>query len=173
MRLRPSGLEQRLGLREQINNKPGITRGAVGGAVVLLAAFIVWQLIGGHRAITHPSVQMFYTSDDGRTWFADDYNKVPPFDHDGAPAVRCAVFKCSATGPFAGYLLEMTPAMHDQLTGLVKPDAQHPGLSPSGETLVKKPGGKNWVLSYTSEGVNIMNVHCPGGSSEKPQPVFP
>jgi hypothetical protein len=168
----PSGLEQRLGLREQINKKPGVASGAVGAAVILMILFVFWQIRGG-RAPTKLSIQSFYTIDDGRTWFADDYDKVAPFDHDGTPAVHCFVFKCSPSAPFAGYLQKFTPAMYDQMTGLTKPDAQHSMLSPSGQILVKKPGDKNWVLSYTPEGLNVMEVHCPGGSTERPQPVNP
>jgi hypothetical protein len=162
-----------LGLREQINKKRGLASGMVGGVTFLLVIFVFWQLFGSRRPPAHPLVKMYYTADDGRTWFADDFDKVAPFDHDGSPAVHCFVFKCSSSAPFAGYLQEYTQALHDQLTGLTKVDAQHTSLDPSGEILVKKPGGKNWVLSYSPQGIKIMDVHCPGGSAERPEPVFP
>jgi hypothetical protein len=160
-----------LGLREEINKKPGIAAGIVGGVIVLLVIFVIWQLFGGGPPSGHQSIKIYFTADDGRTWFVDDSDKVPPFDHGGAPAVRCFVFKSSSSAPFVGYLQEFTPAMHDQLTGVA--GAHGMPLDPSGEILVKKPGEKKWVPSYSPQGVKIMDVHAPDGSAEKPQPVYP
>jgi hypothetical protein len=167
-------LEQLLGLREQINNKPALSAGVIGGVVLLLLVWILSQLFGGHRIPRSQKIEAYYTTDDGHAWFADDSDKVPPFDHNGSPAVICIVFKCSSSPPFAGYLRSCTQEFHDQRAGITTIDASHPVLDPYANVLVKKPGDKKWVLSYTPEGVKIMNdVRCPDGSSERPQPVSP
>jgi hypothetical protein len=162
-----------LGLREQLNQQSGLASGAVGVMVVVLLVFIGWQIRGKRPPADMPTAKYYFTSDDGHTWFVDDFNKVPPYDHDGAKAVRCRVFKCSNSAPFAGYLEAYTQELHDEMTGITKISGEHPPLSPSSDTLVKKPGGKNWVLSYTPEGQKIINVRCPNGASEIPQPVLP
>jgi hypothetical protein len=159
-------------LREQLNEKPAISAGIVGGILAILAIFVYWELQGG-KAPTHSSAQAYYSTDDGKTWFADDFDKAPPFDHNGSQAVRCLVFKCSNSAPFAGYVEEFTQEYHDQRSGIRPVDAQHPPLDVSSNILVKKPGSKDWVLSYTPQGAKIMLVHCPDGSSETPQPVMP
>jgi hypothetical protein len=162
-----------LGLREEINKRPGITSGVMGAVVLLILVFVVRQFMGNRPPTSHPSIKFFYTADDGHTWFVDDFDKVTPFDHDGATAVRCFVFKCGNSAQFAGYLQSYTQALHDQMTGLTKVDAQHPVLTPSGDTLVKKPGQKEWIPSYSPQGTEITNVHCPDGSADKPEPVYP
>ena len=157
-----------MGLREEINKKPGLTAGIVGGIVVLLLLFMYWEMAGGHPRAEGPG-KAYYTADDGKTWFADDPGKITPFDHNGAQAVDCFVFKCSGSGPFAGYLETLTRDAHD---AMLNPKGAPPGTS-FGGTLVKKPGDKDWVLSTTPQGQRILNVQCPDGSGEKPQPVLP
>jgi hypothetical protein len=163
-----------LGVREQINQKSGIALWAIGGVVLLLVCFVGWEFFGS-RPSTHPPIgKCFYTSDDGRTWFADTADKIPPFDHDGAKAVVCLVFKCADSAPFAGYLRSSTQEFHDQKVGITRIDSAHLPLDPFANVLVKRPGDKNWVPSYTPEGTKIINdIPCPNGSADRPQPVLP
>jgi hypothetical protein len=157
-------------LREQINQRSVVFGGITGVVVLLLIALVFWELFGGRQPARVSTEKVYYTTDDGRTWFADDSRNVPPCEHDGAMAVRCMVFKCSSSAPFAGYLEELTPQAHDEMMA----SAQHSSMLPFGGILVKKPGAKNWVLSYTPEGAKIINdVHCPAGSGERPQSVLP
>jgi hypothetical protein len=158
-----------VGFREQINKKPALAGGMFGAAILVLVIFMLWQL-SGDRSTATVKVKMYYSSDDGHTWFADDGDKIPPFDHGGAPAVRCYVFQCGASQPFAGYLEKYTPEMHDQLAGLAR--SKGPMIPESG-ALVKKPGGKDWVLELGPLGRKIVDVHCPDGSADQPQPVLP
>ena len=162
-----------MGLREQINEKPGLSSGAIGGVIVLILVFIVWQFRGNRPPPLPPAGQDYFTTDDGHSWFVDSGDKVLPYDHDGATAVRCHVFKCSNGGTFAGYLETYTQELHDQLTGIEKISGQHQPVSRSSDTLVKRPGDKNWVPSYSPEGRAIIDVRCPNGQMDKPQPVSP
>jgi hypothetical protein len=158
-----------VGLRDQANQKATITGGVIVGVIVILVGIIILQLRANHES-TASGDKMFYSSDDGRTWFADAVEKIPPFDHEGEPAVRCYVFKTSSSAPFVGYMETYTQALHDQLAGLTKSPAP---IDPWSATLVKRPGDANWVLEMSPPGQRIVNVRAPGGSAEQPQPVLP
>jgi hypothetical protein len=81
-----------VGIRESLNQNPGITTGVTAGIIIIALGFIIWQSTRSDR----PSLptKMYYTDDDGATKFSDDITKVPPFDHKGKPAVRARVFTC-------------------------------------------------------------------------------
>ena len=87
-----------MGIRETLNKNPGITTGATAGIILLAVGFIIYQLSGGGT----PSVatKAYFTIDDGKTWFSDDINKVPPFDKDGKQAVKAYVYECPGGKPF-------------------------------------------------------------------------
>jgi hypothetical protein len=158
-----------VGLRDQINRKPAVVAGAIGVLILLLICFTVFNLKKGQPSAVS-GAQMYYTSDDGKTWFADAWEKVPPFDHGGAQAVRCYVFKTASSGPFAGYLETYTPAVHDRLTGVVQ--SPLPLDVPSG-TLVKRPGDKNWVPMVSPAGQKITSVKPPDGSAGSAEALLP
>jgi hypothetical protein len=124
----------------------------------------------GNRPSAVSGLHAYYTTDDGRTWFADAWEQVPPFDHDGLSAVRCYVFKTSNSGPFAGYLEMNTREMHDQLTGAAHTIGP---VIPTLGMLVKRPGDKNWVPEASPAGQRILMVKSPDGSAQPPQPVYP
>jgi len=159
-----------VGLRDQINEKPAIASAVVIGVILLLIGMIALQLRGNHPPTGPSGMQSYYTADDGRTWFADAEEQIPPFQHDGSLAVRCYVFKTDDSAPFAGYLEQYTSKMHDELTGIVKTTG--PIFSESG-TMVKRPGDKSWIPLGTPVGQQIVHVKNPHGSAEPPQPVYP
>jgi hypothetical protein len=106
-----------------------------------------------------PPKQSFYTTDDGQTWFVDSSSKLPPFDHDGAQAVRCYVFK-GPNGKFAGLLEKYSDDTREQLTRLA-------GKSPPSDisVLVKKPGEKDWTKTgVDQQAMTLMHITGPDGS---------
>lgn len=158
-----------VGLRDQINQKPGIAAGVMSLLIVCVAT--AWVI---HFRSDRPSAlsgnQMYFTADDGKTWFPDAWEKVPPIDHDGTQAVRCYVFKTPSSAPFAGYLETYTPAIHDFLTGARKTPLP---VDVTAGTLLKRPGDKNWVPAMSAAGLRIKDVKAPDHSSTPPEPVFP
>jgi hypothetical protein len=158
-------LEQRVGFREQLNQKPIVTGGVILALVVLLLIYWVFSLVPRHPSSALGG-EFYFTSDDGKTWFADDASKIPPFDHDGSQAVRCYVFKADDSPPFAGYLEMYTSAVHDYLTGGTR--GTGPPIIPSQGTLVKKPGAKQWVSELSPSGQKISNITGPNGSAVDP-----
>jgi hypothetical protein len=158
-----------VGLRDQINQKPAIAAGVVGGIILLLIGLMIFHFRSGNASAIS-GAQSYYTIDDGKTWFADAWEKVPPFDYDGGQAVRCYLFKTASSGPFVGYLECYSQKVHDNLTGTVKSPIP---VDIVGGTLVKRPGEKNWVSQVSAAGQKIMNVKAPNGSAEPVEPVSP
>ena len=158
-----------VGLRDQINRKPAIATGGVGLLVVALICVIVFN-IRKNQPSAISGAQMYYTTDDGKTWFPDAWEKIPPFDHNGAEAVRCYVFKTASSGPFVGYLEKYTQGVHDRLSGAVQ--SPLPLDVPSG-TLVKRPGDKSWVVEVSAAGQKIVGVKAPNGSTGAVEQVLP
>ena len=52
--------------------------------------------------------QSYYSDDDGKTYFADDMNRVVPFDHNGKPAVLAYVYRTGSETK-VHYLERFTP----------------------------------------------------------------
>jgi hypothetical protein len=104
-----------------------------------------------------PPSKNFFTVDDGKTWFADSSNKLPPFDYDGAKAVRCYVFE-GKNGKFAGLLEKYSDSTLQQLAT----EAKRPTSIP---VLFKKPGEKGWKnAGPDQEAMILMRISDPDGS---------
>src|SRR5438874_1930788 len=87
-----------MSIRETMNRNPKATAViAIAGAALALYLVIWLQNFLGPPSIAVTKV--FYTTDDGKTWFADDADKIYPFDHDGKQAFRAYVFKCNHDAP--------------------------------------------------------------------------
>jgi hypothetical protein len=154
-----------VGVRETLNKKKGVAMTAA--AVVLCAsvALIAWESIGGgQKKIT----KAYYTVDDGKTWFADDADKIPPFDHNGQQACRVEVFKSADGKEFVGIIERYTDAVRDRLVELrAKPPAEQNqieiGVVANAGFEVKRPGDTNWVARNSRQGVAMMDVEAPDG----------
>ncbi len=169
-----------MGIREKMNQNPGVTTGVTIGVIVIALAFIIWQLLP-NRGPKIPT-KAFYTVDDGATYFADDIKKIPPFDHEGKQAVRAYVFKCGGK-EFVAYLERYTPQAKARLEkareeaaknpDAAPPDMMMPDLMESG-IQVKKPGQGRWVVqSDFQHSQDIMQVKCPDGKTDNLEPVMP
>jgi hypothetical protein len=161
-----------VGIREQLNQKPAITTGVTIAIIVIAFAFILYQLIGGDGSTSVPTKQ-YYTTDDGKNLFSDDPAKVPPFDHEGKPAVRAMVFTCDARKTqFVAYLERMTPEAKAKLEAAEANKTPSPtDPMPDREMLlmegveVKKPNDTKWIKRASAEGSKITDVTCPSGGT--------
>lgn len=172
-----------MGIRESMSRHSQISTMMAVAILVVAIGFIVWNLAGASPSAG--SQQSFYTTDDGKTWFADDVNKLPPFDHDGMPAVRVVVFTFEGSQtPFAGYLVRYTPeakAMLEEYQQAVK-NRQTPTPIDLGKINhagmeYKLPGTspKMWV-SQSRSYAQVMKVQdplCPDGKRRPLQEVRP
>ncbi len=178
-----------MGIRETLNQNPAITTGVTIGIIVIALGFIGWQVLSGDGA---PSAvtKMYYTVDDGATYFADDANKLSPFDHEGKPAVRCYVFTCDKKkSQFVAYLERLTPEAQKKMAAALEaqkkavptaPGANVPGpFGPETDfiaqegTEVKKPGAPKWFKRNSVEGEKAVQPSCPDGKNEMLDIVLP
>jgi len=164
-----------VGIRETLNEKRGITIGAVSGVIVLAIVYIIYSVSGGPGGGGGVAVQKsWYTSDDGNTYFSDDPNPTPPFSKNGKDAVRCYVFKCSDGKAFVGYLERFDAQTKAKRDEMLKTKNFESLTSEDLETgrEVKKPktGEQGWVKAIDPKGHAVMEVKCPDG---KPPVMVP
>jgi hypothetical protein len=122
---------------------------------------------------------VYFSNDDGKTFFVDSATKVPPFDKDGKPAHRAHVFECGGKR-VVGYLSRYSPeAIKALQEAKAARDAGRPppnvaALASVGTTglQVKRPGEAQWVSQADARRATAIRVfRCPDGST--PQEVDP
>lgn len=158
-------------LRERLNQNPGATAAGVGVLVLLavVVAFITNRPAGGGGAPA-PAGNEFFSVDDGKTWFTDDASKIPPFDHQGKPAYRARVFRCSHGKDFVSHLERYSEADKKRLEDAI--DNEEPGSAEFAVAFdaleVKKPGGKEWVKvgpNPSARAGAVRTPKCPEGAT--------
>jgi len=95
----------------------------------------------------------FFSVNDGKTWFIDDINKYPPFEHEGKTAVRARLFSTDGGKTiFCGYLERYTPEAKSTLEESERIGGRGSGSRPQANLDVilqgieaKVPGGSAWV----------------------------
>jgi hypothetical protein len=98
-------------------------------------------------------VKDFYTVDDGATLFADKMETLPPFDHEGKPAVRAGVY--SYDGGKTHFVAWLQKLPEDALKERIANAGGDPAKVDDDDVaalagwLVKKPGDAQWVNSKT------------------------
>jgi hypothetical protein len=172
-----------VGIRETLNQKPAIAKGAT--VVLILAALgvIVWSFVGsGSGPNANAGQKAFFTIDDGKTWFEDDVKKLPPFDKDGKTAYQCFVWTCDGgKNKFVSHLQRYTP---DAKRRLEEAQAKGPAADPESIKRalmtgieVKAPGNgddpKNWVKDREPRATQITQPRCKEGKREDLQQVTP
>lgn len=77
-----------MGFREQINQRPALVFSIIIVVIAILWGARIWNKNSNASRPPLSSGKAAYTVDDGQSWFFDSDTKIPPFDHDGKPAVR-------------------------------------------------------------------------------------
>jgi hypothetical protein len=118
-------------------------------------------------------VKEWFTIDDGKTWFADDATKLPPFEHQGKPAYRVRVWTCDGGRTTFVSHLERINAQAKAKLEQMKPE--HRVISPEYQMIEVKPpqtGDQGWVPVGTPQAEAIVTPKCPPGQKlEDLQPV--
>jgi hypothetical protein len=107
----------------------------------------------------------FFSSDDGKTWFADEAKNVPPFTKGGKEAVRAHVYRCPDGKQFVVWLERYTPESKKQLEAALNAKAGGPPSLPTDapQVEVKLPGAATWVRSTDAKAAAIMTPKCAAG----------
>lgn len=148
--------------------------GAAAVAIILAAnGWVVWSYFGGASAAHARREERYFSTDDGATYFADDAAKLPPFDHDGKPAVEAHVFAAGGK-QWVAYLERYTTRGRQLMEAVEKHEIGPEKLRGIVLKEVKKPGEPRWVspadgLAY----VRVITAKSPGGGNDEPRPVTP
>lgn len=150
-----------MGLRKTVNEKPLLIV-AVVAVLVLVAGWYAWSTA---KPAGQTGGNVYFTDDDGKTFFNGSISDFSPMQRDGKTAYRAYVFKCGDGEPFVGYM-ERTP---EDVIALIKRAKQDPNsisnqekgrLMMAGQLKqMKKPGEEKWQ-PLSPAGVS---VNCPDG----------
>lgn len=160
-----------MGLRAKLNDNPRLAIAVCGGCVLLaLALYIVPRLAGPTQARDTGDDKAFFSVDDGKTWFADDASKLPPFDHDGKPAYRVRVYHCPHGKDFVGHLERYADADLKRLAELKgqKKTNTMDYIKLEMDVEVKRPGSAGWTkpAALSPPIANLIrSPNCPEGAT--------
>ena len=159
-----------MSIRQKLNqNSMAATAGAA--AVVALALIIIiWQVWPSQRS--EPKGQ-YFSSDEGKSYFAESLGTVPPITKDGKDAVQAMVFKCGWGKPFVGFLQRYTPDAKKRLEEALAAKRDLPPTALLSGTEAKRPGESEWVKATDERFGQITNVHCPDGKLDGLKTVWP
>lgn len=169
-----------MGVREAMNKRPMIATGVAVVVVIAAIAFAFFRIfdVGAAPGASNETERAFFTTDDGKTWFIDDVNRLAPFQHDGKEAVRAYVVECNGK-KFVNHLERYTPEGKQamlRLREVVKkgppPGALVAAAQQRGRE-VKRPGDSTWALSNSPAAEAIMTPKPPPGASGEATFVFP
>ena len=148
-----------MGLRQTLNENPVVTS-AIIGVITLAALFFAFKsACGGPSQGTPGETKAYFTFDEGKTWFVDDKDNLPPYTKDGKQALRARLYKCG--GKEVVLLLEQYPPdVKSQIEAGSNPMLIAQGLE------VRRVGDKKWVSMQKNlmEYGKVTNVKCPDGS---------
>lgn len=114
------------------------------GVAVLLLGLVGLVIASNVSAPTRPGeASLYFTTDDGRTWFRASAKNVPPFEHDGKAA--CQVFLWTGDGGktlVVSHLFRYTPAGRQRILEQQKNGSSVAGdvITAMTESEVKRPG---------------------------------
>lgn len=157
-----------MGAREYMNQHPKV---AVGGGIaiaVLAVGLIVVEVMAGRHRYPSGEPVSYYTDDDGKSFFPDSADRIPPFDHNGQPAVTAYVFECGGQ-KFVGYMERYSAKWHDYVVAHgVTGDVMRYGRE------LKRPGDAKWMPSGDlQKEAQLEDIKCPSGGSDVPVAVEP
>lgn len=83
-----------MGMREFLNEHRTVVTVVIGIAIVACLFWITWQSKGPSDTVVE---QLYFTDDDGKSFFADDALRIAPYDRGGKTAVKAYVYDCGGT----------------------------------------------------------------------------
>ena len=166
-----------MNIREKMNARPAITAG-VAFVILVVALVAIYFQWGRNKKLPVPR-RAFFTIDDGQSYFVDDINKIPPFDHEGKTAYRCYVFTADGGATkFVGRLERYTPQGKAQVEEMLK-NGGNAGMPMNrfGSLLkeIKAPGtgDKDWIPAGDPRAASLLVPQAPDGTSTNVKGVTP
>lgn len=109
---------------------------------------------------------MYFTVDEGKTYFADSIDKDYSFEYGGKIAYRAYVFKYESGGQVVGFLGRRAKTSGDARPATYRKD----GSDSLGPLEIKRSGDAKWVSFMSPEGQSIVASLRTKGT---PEPVLP
>jgi hypothetical protein len=166
----------------------------IGAIAVLSVLYFSWHSTPGNSSTRS---LVFFSTDDGASFFPDDPEKLAEFERQSKPAYVAGVFSCDGSGGhrFVAYLTresvdDLTAidqakahavevrseyAFNDAHVASAQDDVTQKMNAARAHTEIKRPGSSSaWTSINGPVGQEILNnVKCPGGSSTVPQMITP
>ncbi len=159
-----------MSVRETIQRKPKLM-GLIAVLVIMLAGVVIARQMNAPK-VGLPPAQIWYTEDDGLTWFADRADLITPFDHQGKQAVRAVLFTCDGGNTsFLGYLQRYTPGAQER-SDKAKAEGK-PFHELARQIKPARTAESQWTSSDSPMGMKIQRVTCPGGGVDHIEAWFP
>jgi hypothetical protein len=175
-----------LGIRQSVNENPVIAGSVAGVIIVSILLFLVVRSCSSAPDPMEGSgaTKAFFSTDDGKTWFADDAKRIPPYTVDkpgdpnhGKVAWGARVARCGGGAPFVWTLEKYSDADKQKLEELLKQQGDKAKGLPQGYmsgayAMLKKPGtgDKGWLkldVGNTVQYAEMAQPKCPdGGKAE-------
>ena len=147
------------------------------GAVVVLAAaaVLICRSLWPAQERSGPA-RAYFTTDEGASLFVDRIDRLPPFEHEGQPALRAHVFSCDGNQTrFVGYL-EKADLESAKLREQAVARGESPLEFPDNGPFVKRAGGQNTRWFTPKDGkayADVITVTPPDGAAQNLQEVLP
>jgi hypothetical protein len=152
----------------------------VAGSLLLISAAVAGLQFNRSGTGGSGRVKAFFSFDDGKSWFADDASKLPPFEKDGKQAVLAHVYRASNGTVFVNHLERFKPDAKRALESARNADStkadtsQDAGADRSAVQSayiagreVKRPGDAKWVSSANvREAAQVMAIKAPDGRAD-------
>jgi hypothetical protein len=166
-----SDSEEIMGLRETINQKKGLTTAIAVVIMVGAIAFLAYQMFNTGANASSESMQAFYTTDDGKSFFQADSSNLSPFMHEGKEAFQAHMFTCDdGKTLFVGYMSRLPADALAKVRAAQggSPEEYDLALSQAfavGE--IRRPGDTEWVKRGTPAAAKVARPPCPNGGELK------
>jgi hypothetical protein len=156
---------------DQLPNRKSYRRVVLIAAGVIVAVVTAWALWPDRDTAAAPggtTGQAFFSTDDGKSWFADDVRSLAPFQKDGKEALRAYVFKGADGKPFVSCLARYTPAARKELEAIYarNPEKPNPFITNQLELdgmEVKAPGQSTWLKRSDPRAAELLMPRLPDG----------
>ncbi len=151
-----------MGIREALNQNPRAATAITFGVIFGSLAFIgVEMYLNRQPPAPVPPAHAYYTTDEGDNLFLDDADLVPPFNHDGQPALRARVFTCDhGKTRFVAFLERLAPDAANN----VPPDPTARREYFAHHLEVRAPHSNTWVSAGDATAAPLRAPRCPDGS---------
>ena len=118
----------------------------------------------------------YYSDDDGKTWYTDSTNNIPPYQHNGKTAHAAVIFSyAGGSKQFCGYLVRFPENVKSQIEKEAVEGAKRTppvtaaslawGTEISQRMEVKAPSSPGpWVGIRSNEAAKTLDVKSPDGS---------